>query len=356
MVGKKSTGIKVRRNKDGSVSFDAQLFVTGFKRVQQSFATRAEALAWREKLKTELSKHQETGGVREDVATLTIAELAKEYLADPETQAQRAFQDRKNCVTWWVNHYGGERVRQFNVLKIRTARDKLKPGRQPATINRYLASMRACWNWGIASGLVQAESQWPKRLMLSEPKGRTRFLTDDEIARVLKASADQGPVMYAAVLVSIACGMRKGELLRLRWGDVDFDAQTLRILVTKNGESRGVHLPPSAANALRALRESKVVALDGSVFMSDEGEPIGQGWIEYRWRSVTKEAGLRDFRWHDLRHSCASILAQNGASLPEIGSVLGHQSAAATFRYSHLVAGKVVKGHAALDAKLRGAP
>jgi integrase len=146
--------------------------------------------------------------------------------------------------------------------------------------------------------------------------------------------------------------LRKGELLRLTWADVDFGAKSLRILRTKNGEARGVHIPASAAAALQVLKKATVVG--ASVFLADDGQPIGQGWIEYRWKQVIKDSGVLDFRWHDLRHSCASILAQNGASLPEIGSVLGHQSAAATYRYSHLIDGKIVKGHAALDAKLAG--
>lgn len=343
--------IKAIKNADGSTSYGAQVRIKPFKPTWQSFPTKQAAIAWRDALTATLKKQRDAGGVREDVASLTVAELAKEYLADPETIAQKAYHDRKSGVNWWVNHYGAERVMQFNVLKIRAARDRLQPGRANATVNRHLAAMRACWNWGRSAGLVPQDRQWPTRLMLTEPKGRTRFLRDGEISALLKASKTQGPTMYAAVLVSIACGLRKSELLRLKWSDVDFEAETLRILLTKNSHPRGVHLPSSASAALKELKKQSVVGT--SVFIGGDGEAIGQGWIEYRWRSVMKESGLQNFRWHDLRHSCASILAQNGASLPEIGSVLGHQSASATHRYSHLVEGKVVKGHAALDQKLR---
>jgi integrase len=343
--------IKAIKNADGSTSYGAQVRIKPFKPTWQSFPTRGAAIAWRDALTITLKKQREAGGVREDVASLTLAELAKEYLADPETVAQKAFNDRANGVNWWVNNYGAERVMQFNVLKIRAARERLQPKRANATINRYLAAMRACWNWGRSAGLVPQDRQWPTRLMLTEPKGRTRYLTDDEISRLLKASTTQGPTMRAAVLVSIACGLRKSELLRLKWSDVDFKAETLRILLTKNSQARGVHLPSTASAALTELKQQTVVGT--SVFIDDEGQPIGQGWIEYRWRSVMKDSKLQNFRWHDLRHSCASILAQNGASLPEIGSVLGHQSASATHRYSHLIDGKVVTGHSALDQKLR---
>jgi site-specific recombinase XerD len=77
-------------------------------------------------------------------------------------------------------------------------------------------------------------------------------------------------------------------------------------------------------------------------------------WLVYHWRETRAAAGLRDFHWHDLRHCCASFLAQNGATLLEIGHVLGHRDLATTLRYSHLVQSKPVTGHAGLDAKLWG--
>jgi integrase len=158
--------------------------------------------------------------------------------------------------------------------------------------------------------------------------------------------------MYAAVLISLGCGVRQGELRRLKWADVDLDKQRLRVLLTKNNESRSVYMPKSAVEALRVLKRAAVV---GQYVIADErGQPVGKDWIEYRWRLVRDGAGLRDFKWHDLRHSCASFLAQNGANLLQIGSVLGHRSPSVTMRYSHLVEAAPVTGHIKLDEKLRG--
>lgn len=346
--GENVASINKVKSTAGTKPWVAQVNVRGFDRVSRRFFTEKEAKSWAEPLERELQRQRE-GGARADIVTLTLADLAKEYLDDPKTKALKAHKDRARGVAWWVNHYGADRLMQFNVRTILEARKRLIPGHEPATVNRYLAAMRKAWNWGRTTGFVRADQQWPTSLMLKEPKGRTRSLNDDEIDRLLKAAAHE-PTMRAAILVSIACGMRQGELLRLTWADVDFDAHTLRILKTKNGESRAVHLPSSAATALRTLKQATVVGT--SVFITEEGEPAWQGWLEHRWKQIRKDAGIVDFRWHDLRHSCASILAQSGASLPEIGSVLGHQSASATFRYSHLIEGKAVKGHDKLDAKL----
>jgi site-specific recombinase XerD len=89
------------------------------------------------------------------------------------------------------------------------------------------------------------------------------------------------------------------------------------------------------------------------VIADDMGQPVTKEWLEYRWRLIRAAAGLHDFRWHDMRHSCASFLAQQGATLLEIGSVLGHRSPSVTQRYAHLVQGAPVTGHAQLDKKLQ---
>jgi integrase len=159
--------------------------------------------------------------------------------------------------------------------------------------------------------------------------------------------------MHAAIVVSIATGLRQGELLRLTWKDIDLDKKHLRVLQSKNGEARVVHIPASAVEALQSLKRADVVSAR-DVFLSENGRVLTQNLLEHRWKAIRKTAGLKDFRWHDLRHSCASYLAQNGATLLEIGSVLGHKSASITMRYAHLLAGAPVKGHSELDAKLRG--
>jgi integrase len=347
-------GIRERRNGDGSVSYDAQVQVKPFGRTQQSFPTLAEAVAWRKAHADELGKQSKVGGVRPDLGTLSVATLNAEYLKDPETQALRSVNDRKKQLAWWSLKSGSVRVLDFGVLQAREARDALIPRMEPASVNRFLASQRAAWNWGRAAGLIPTDRQWPPRLMLTEPRARVRYLDDEELKRVLDAARVHSPVLYAALTVALACGCRAGEQMRLEWKDIDFVRSTVTFLQTKNGEARAVHLPAIAAEALKALKTGPVVSAKHP-FVNRYGKRLTTQGLDRQWRLVRTAAKLENFRWHDLRHSCASFLAQNGASLPEIGSVLGHSSPSITAKYSHLVAGKPVTGHAALDSKLRGA-
>jgi integrase len=348
------TNVQKRENLDGSTSWVALVRVRPFHARSRSFPDRSAAIRWADEQKRQLvAERERASDARADLTSLTVSQLAKGYLEDPETIGLLSYKDSCARLAWWVNALGEKRIRELGVVTLREARDKLaRTGITAATINRYLSALRSAWNWGRASGYLSANQVWPPRLLLTEAKGRTRHLSDDELASLLGAAKEHSARLHAAILVSVACGVRKGELLRLRWADVDFDSSSLRILISKNGDARGVHMPTSAAAALRTLKRETLVA--PAVFITEKGEPATQDWIERHWRTIRDAAGLEGFRWHDLRHSCASFLAASGASLLEIGSVLGHKSPITTKRYAHLVDTRPVTGHAALDAKLTG--
>ena len=363
MVSRNSK-LKPIRNADGSTSFAPQVRIKGFKPISRSFCTadytepaaaRAAAMHWRDELTAELQKQRREGAARPDISTLTLGDLTREYLADPLTQGLRYHKELKRNLAWWKLNYGATKALEFGVLQLREARSRLMPGRQPATVVRILASMRSCWNWARASGMLPKDKVWPPRLMLRVPDARVRYLSDDELAALLKAARASSAVLHAAIVVSIACGMRKGELLRLEWNDIDFARSRVQLLITKNGSARSVHLPAIAAAALKDLKAAPVVGVT-HVFLAPNSKPLSWQTLDKQWRVVRTAAGLVDFRWHDLRHSCASFLAQSGASLVEIGAVLGHRSANVTLKYSHLVQGAPVTGHAALNEKLGGKP
>jgi integrase len=346
-----------RKRRDGSTSIRVRVRLRGFTQATKSFPTLIAAKRWAAETEKELKVQRDRGGVRRDLATLTVSELINEHLKDENVTALKHWGDRAERLNWWKAHYGATRALEFGVLHLREARGALqrsgrKRVRAAATVNRYLSSMRSAWNWGRSAGLIAPERGWPSKLMLKEPDGRTRFLSPDEIERLLKA-AEGDAVMRAAILVSIATGLRQGELLRLRWADVDLDLAAVTVMVSKNSTRRRVHLTAAAVDALKGLRGSKVVSV-GAVFLAQGGTPLKKSLLETRWRVIREAATLEDFHWHDLRHTCASVLAQNGATLLEIGSVLGHKSPSMTMRYAHLVQGKPVTGHAKLDELLRG--
>ena len=345
-----------RKNGDGSKSVLAWVRIKPFKPVSKSFPNHGAAEAWAQALESELREQRGAGNKRKDLPNISLAGLIKEYLADPETTALRTYADIERLLAWWVNHYGAEKVREFGSGKLRQARDLLRNGRQSGTVNRYLGALRSCWNWGRAA--LEIKATWPTRLLLSEPNERVRFLDDHELKAVMEAAETHAPWMYAAVMVSLATGVRQGELLRLEWADIDFAKKTVVVMLAKDTRGRStkrriVHLPAPAIDALKKLRRDGVVG-PKLVFVRPNGEAADKSFLTFHWNVVRTAAGLVDFRWHDLRHSCASFLAQNGASLVEIGSVLGHSSPSVTAKYAHMVAGRPVTGADKLAEKLQG--
>jgi integrase len=352
---------RFHQNADKTNSVTVQIFVDPFPRQSKTFCaedypSRKDALVaaiqWREDTRQTLIEQRQQGNVRVDLANFTLADLNAAYLKDPATVVLAYRRELKRNLEWWDGQCGRCKVLDFGVLQGREAREALLPGRAAGTVNRHIAAQRRAWNWGREAGLVPSNRLWAPGLPLSEPGGRVRYLSDEELPALLTAAKAHSVVMYTAITVAIATGLRKSEQLRLTWADIDFAKQALTVLITKNGRPRSVYLPAAAATALKALKAASVVGV--RVFLDEHGQALSSNTLDKMWRRVRATARLKDLRWHDLRHSTASFLAQAGASLPEIAGVLGHLSLAATRRYAHMISGKPVTGHAALNDKLSG--
>ena len=167
---------------------------------------------------------------------------------------------------------------------------------------------------------------------LAENNEKTRYLSDGERESLLIACKESGwPRLYLVVLMALTTGARRSELLGLRWRDVDFERALAHVGQTKNGDPRMLPLVPAVLDCLQSFAGAASTLVFPSKRMPDQAYDF-----EGRWQEALKAAKVRNFRFHDLRHSCASMLAQNGATLLEIGDLLGHRQLQVTKRYSHL--------------------
>ncbi|HUD00807.1 MAG TPA: site-specific integrase, partial [Rhabdochlamydiaceae bacterium] len=202
---------------------------------------------------------------------------------------------------------------------------------------RYLAALShalstACKEWGWLEDSPMRKVSKPK-----EPRGRVRYLETEERERLLQACREsKNPYLYTVVVTALSTGMRRSEILNLTYRDVDLDKGRITLHETKNGERRVV---PLVGHALELLRQHGSIRRIDTVlvFPAIRGQKP-QKVLNFRgaWETALKSAAIDDFRFHDLRHSCASYLAMNGASLAEIGELLGHKNLQVTRRYSHL--------------------
>lgn len=207
----------------------------------------------------------------------------------------------------------------------------------PATVNRYLAALSAVLTWSAKKRIPPKGWVHPCRSVERRPERneRTRFLSDDERERLLQACrASRWPRLYVLVLMALTTGARRGELLGLTWADVDLARCEATLTRTKNGSARVLPLVPAVVDELKRFAAgpaAKVFASPRCATRTYTFEP--------RFAEALKAAKVRDFTFHSLRHSCASLLAKNGATLLEIADVLGHRQLQMTKRYSHLATG-----------------
>ena len=253
-----------------------------------------------------------------------------------------------------LDHFGGRRADSLTADEVERWRDAMLQTMAPATVNLHLCLLRA-----ILRRAVRGKRLDPSAL--PEVKGpkvnnkRVRYLTEAEEAHLIEALPEW---MRPLVTVAIHTGMRRGELLRLRWPDVDFVSGTIHVLIAKSGEGRQIPLSPTAHRTLAALRDERRARLsarvvrhtdaDRPVFAAPEGGFLMN--LARDWYPALTRAGLEGFRFHDLRHTFASRLVQRGVSLYEVGTLLGHKTPAMTLRYAHLDPTALKAAVALLDA------
>ncbi len=226
------------------------------------------------------------------------------------------------------------------------------PGAQPATVNReasvlkHLMRRAVTWEFIAHNPFLDSQGQPVQGLNpLKEPSGRVRFLSPDEINRLLAACEDsRSPYLRAFVIVALNAGMRRGEILSLTRKSIDWQNSLATLESTKNGDTRHVPLNNAAVEALRSLP----ARLDGGCLFPFKDDHS----VSRAFRRAVERAGIEDFRLHDLRHTFASYHAMAGVQGRGLQSLLGHRDNRMTMRYSHLSDGYL---RAAVDSVVLGA-
>lgn len=210
--------------------------------------------------------------------------------------------------------------------------------RSGATLNRYLVALAALFAWARRERLVPRGFDAPTKYVEKnkEARGRVRYLSDIERDRLLAACRESPwPRLYLLVLMALTTGGRRGELLALRWCDVDFDRGEAELHDTKNGDRRILVLLPQVIEELDKFAPKEPHKSEMLIFRS-RLRPSQPYATAKAFNEAVEAARLKDFRFHDCRHCTASYMAQQGASLLEIADTLGHRQLRMVQRYAHL--------------------
>ncbi len=348
-------GIDKRIHKNGTVSYRARVRIKGHPVLIQSFASKTLAVKW--KRDTESAVEQGKYEYSKIGSKNTLAELIDRYIDKVLPSKPKNARNVRQHLLWWKQELGHCLLSDIKSSMIARKRDELLSGttckdklRSSTTVVRYLASL------SHAFAIAVKDWEWIQEnpvMKISKPKisnGRTRFLNDDEKERLLQACQEsKSKGLYPIVILALSTGMRRGEIMNLRWSDVDLDRGSILLQTTKNGERRFIPLIGTTLDLLRSRYTNQ--AIDFLVFPAphSSSKPID---IRSAWETALRKAEISSFRFHDLRHTAASYLAMNQASLLEIGTLLGHKTVQMTKRYAHLSNEHLYSTAIVLNAKL----
>lgn len=326
--------IQKRLTSLGAVRYRAQIRIKGKPAVSATFRRRSDATRW--VLQTEAEVVSGRYLSESETSDYTFSDALNRYHASIlplKSAGQRQRQETQ--LAWWRAWIGNQRLDLITPAQIAAGRDELLKSRSAGTCARYLAALSHLltiahteWEWIDANPVRRVRRP-------TEPRGRVRYLSDHERVALLSAcERSPHPFLASITVLALSTGMRLGEIRTLEWGDVDFAKKRVILRHTKNGEDRAVPLPPRALEAL-LTHKRQIQTVDGLIFPSSRNPQV-PACIRKAWNNAIRESGIVDFRFHDLRHTCASYLAMSGASLMEIAEILGHKSFAMVRRYAHL--------------------
>lgn len=222
---------------------------------------------------------------------------------------------------FFLDKFDGLTLSEINLVRIQDFSDERLDQVKQATVQKELATLKAILNKAHREGRLFTVPPFPRMKKL---KGRCRWLTLEEERRLLAAAAKH---LKPLITFALDTGGRRSELLKLDWRNVDLERGLVTFTKTKNGEDRSIRLTERAKQVLKDLRPKDI----GPVFTYG-GKPMKD--IKHSFDKARQDAGVEDFRFHDLRHTFASRLVQQGVPLYEVMHLTGHKSFSMVQRYS----------------------
>ncbi len=222
--------------------------------------------------------------------------------------------------------------------------ERFREGASAALVIHELTLLKRILNLALDMGLID---RLPRFRMPKPSPPRVRYLEPAELSALLSACREsRSPCLYRAVLIALYTGMRKGEIMALRWDDLDFANGFILVRNSKNGRPRMIPMAMELREYLLSTENKEGFVVPGE--------------FSGAFARAVKRAGIPDFRFHDLRHHFASYLVMSGVDIRTVAELLGHRTLAMVMRYSHLRPEHLAKAVSAyagtISAALREVP
>jgi len=281
------------------------------------------------KIKTEIAENRYLDKRKE--SKMDFEELCLKYI-DYARINKRSWRRDQISLKNMAKYFGKALIDSINADSLESYKRRRLEHVSKATTNRELACLRYMFNKAIEWDLVETNPMRKVKLF-RENNQRIRYLDSEEIRKLYAdCSAHLKPIVMTALLT----GMRKGEILKLRWEDVDLVRRIIYVTNTKNGEIREIPINDQLYNSLKTMEHKSQF-----IFTKDEGKPYID--IDTGFKAALRRTNIDNFRFHDLRHTYASHLVMSGVDLVTVKELLGHKTMKMTLRYAHLSASHKMK-------------
>ncbi|KKL20120.1 hypothetical protein LCGC14_2458630, partial [marine sediment metagenome] len=274
-----------------------------------------------------------------------FAELAKEY--NTWAEQQKGYRTKKTIIRQLVEKFGNLDIRELDTLIIEKYQTKHLKTHKPATTNRMMACLKHMItkgvDWEMAS---EADLKQVRKVKFKkENNKRLRFLDVEECQRLIDCCSKH---LKPIVITALNTGMRRGEILSLKWEQVDLRHGYISLVDTKSGEGREIPINNTLKNLLDEMPHSIESVY---VFTDKDGNPYKE--VKRSFKTALRKAEIHNATFHTLRHTAASQLVMAGVDITTVKELLGHKSIAQTLRYSHLAPKHKMKAVNVLDDVLK---
>ncbi len=255
---------------------------------------------------------------------IKLEDFAREYIKYAKVN-KKSWKSDQNSLNRLIPFFKGIPLSKITPRHI----EEYKRGRieevKPASVNRELACLKVIFSLAMKWKIVN-DNPVKEIKFFTEQKIEMRILDKEEIDRLIHCACGH---LKSVITLAINTGMRKGEILNLKWNDIDFEKHFIIIKESKSGRSRKIPMNLSAINALRRIeRESEYV------FFNPKTKKCFRD-IKTAFKSACRRAGIENLRFHDLRHTAATYMVTGGVDLVTVAEILGHADIKMTMRYAH---------------------
>jgi integrase len=275
--------------------------------------------------------------------------IPAKYVGDRKVAGRRSLKSPLQWIERLIKRFGKAKIKSITHAQIDAYRlDKLEEGLSIASVNRELELLRAVLNYAKREGLITRTpfEMGSPLISKADETRRDRVMSRDEEERLLAVCIDKRSHLRPIIIAAVDTGCRKGELLKLTWEDIDISSRliTIKAFNTKTARGRDVPVSDRLAAELESIR-SKSPAPNARVF------GIGDNFKK-AWGTACRMAGVKDLRFHDLRHTFCTRLIEAGMPIDEVAKLAGHTQINTTYKhYLNVTQATLNRARAALNSR-----